>query len=147
MELIFLVAVFGLASWKLRRRGGAVDPASLVGPVGSSPSTEWGVVAPLARAETKRVLLHPAFIVGVLITPIIVLAATSESDTWREVSTGVALGLVPLGWMTIIASNLVAQRPRRAGTEELFAALPAPQVDCGAGSAANSSSVPARRGR
>lgn len=128
MELIVLAAVFAFAAWKLRRPTGALDPASLVGPVASSPTTDWGVLAPLARAETKQVLLHPASIAGVLLTPIVLLAATSEAGTWREVSGGVALGLVPLGWMTIIATNLVAQRPRRAGAEELFATLPAPQA-------------------
>jgi len=127
MELIFLIAVVALASWKLRPRRGAIDPASIVGPVASSPTTVWGVVAPLARAETRRVLLHPAFIVGVLLTPLMLLAATSDPESWRAVSGGVALGLVPLGWMTIIASNLVALRPSRSGTEELLAALPAPQ--------------------
>lgn len=127
MEVIILVALFAVASWKLRPRRGAIDPARLVGPVPSSPTTDWRVIAPLARAETKRLLLHPAFIVGVLVTPIIMLAATSEAETWREVSINVALGLVPLGWMTIVASNLVALRPRRSGTEELLAALPAPQ--------------------
>jgi len=127
VEIILLIAVFGLASWRLRPRHGSIDPASIVGPVASSPTTEWGVVVPLARAETRRVLLHPAFIVGVLLTPLMLVAATSDPESWRAVSGGVALGLVPLGWMTIIASNLVALRPSRSGTEELLAALPAPQ--------------------
>ncbi len=110
----------------LSRARNRVDGAQLVGWV---PDTNWRVVAPLARTDLRLVLRHPAFVVGALVTPLLMLfAAPSESvSSWRQVSAGIALGLVPLGWLTIIAVNLVTLRPRRTGTEELFAALPAPQ--------------------
>lgn len=128
MELIVIAAAVFLVFRLISRRAVVSDNAGIVGPVGWNPDTNWRVLRPLARAEMKRVLRHPAFIVGVILTPLIlVLAATESENTWRSVSAGIALALVPLGWMTIIATNLVALRPKRTGTEELFAALPAPQ--------------------
>ncbi len=128
MELMVIAAAVFLVFRLVIRRAVVSDNAGVVGPVGWNPDTNWRVVRPLARAEVRRVLRHPAFIAGVLLTPLIlVLAATESENTWRSVSAGIALALVPLGWMTIIATNLVALRPKRTGTEELFAALPAPQ--------------------
>ena len=86
---------------------------------------------PLARAENRRLVRHPAFITGIVLTPLMLWAATIADHTarehWRGLSTDVALALVPLGWFTIVATNLLALRPNRTGTVELFAALPAPQ--------------------
>src|SRR5688572_21617478 len=98
-----------------------------MGPVGWGAGGNWLVVRPLARADLRRVLRHPAFLVGVLLTPLMLLPATEYATTWREASGGIALALVPLGWLTIIATNLVALRARRTGADELLAALPAPQ--------------------
>ena len=126
MELLIVAVVVYLVFRGLSRAGNRVDGAQLVGWV---PETKWRVVAPLARTDLRLVLRHPAFVVGALVTPLLMLfAAPSESvSSWRQASAGIALGLVPLGWLTIIAVNLVTLRPRRTGTEELFAALPAPQ--------------------
>ncbi len=122
-----IAAVVFLVFRGLSRRNAAADGAGMIGPIGWSADTNWRVVRPLACADVWRVLRHPAFIAGVLLTPLMLIAATESETNWREVSAGTALALVPLGWMTIIATNLVALRPQRTGTDELFAALPAAQ--------------------
>lgn len=127
MELIVIVIVLAFVFSRLNRRRGSTEISSDRGPVGWVDGTEWRVVGPLARAEVRRVVRHPAFIAGVLLTPLMMLPATEYAGTWREASGGIALALVPLGWLTIVASNLVALRPRRTGADELLASLPAPQ--------------------
>ncbi len=127
MELILIAAAVFLVVALINRHAVASDNAGIVGPVGWNSDTNWQVLRPLARADARRVLRHPAFIAGVLLTPLVLLAATESENTWRGVSAGTALGLVPLGWLTIIATNLVTLRPKRTGTEELLAALPTPQ--------------------
>ncbi len=125
--LILVIGVVGFRVWRARQPAFSRTPGDLVGPVGWTADMRWTTVAPLLRADLRRVLLHPAFLFGVAITWGMVALALSEEDEWLGASAGVALGLVPLGWMTIIATNLTALRPRRRGTEELFASLPAPQ--------------------
>lgn len=115
-----------LVPWLLSRAN-PTPGGTFVGPVGAAAETEWRVVRPLARADARRVLRHPAFVVGVVLTPLWVLAATEAESGWWGASPLVALGLVPLGWLTIIATNLVALRPRRTGADELFGSLPVPQ--------------------
>lgn len=127
MELIVIGAVLFLVLRRLSRRDVVADSAATVGPVGWSSDIDWRVVRPLGRADLKRVLRHPAFIAGVLMTPLMLMAATADKNDWRGISVDTALALVPLGWMTIIATNLVALRPKRTGADELFSVLPAPQ--------------------
>lgn len=130
MELIVIGAVVYLLYRRFGRRDVASAPPGMIGPVGWSPTTNWSVTTPLGRAEVRRVLLHPAFLSGVAVTPFILMLATfgQSKQTWLNATTGTALGLVPLGWMTIVVSNLVALRPQRNGTSELLAAAPAPQA-------------------
>lgn len=130
MELIVIAVVIFLLYRRFGRRDVASAPQGTIGPVGWSPTTNWAVATPLGRAELRRILLHPAFLSGVAITPLILTLATIEDSvpTWLNATTGTALGLVPLGWMTIVASNLVALRPQRNGTTELLATTPAPQA-------------------
>jgi hypothetical protein len=127
MELVVIVVVIAFVFSRLNRRSGSTDITPQRGPVGWVPGSDWRVVRPLARAEVRRVLRHPAFLAGVLLTPLMLLPATEYATTWLGASGGIALALVPLGWLTIIATNLVALRPRRTGADELFATLPAPQ--------------------
>ena len=128
MELLVIAAVVFLVFRGLSRRSAAAaDGTGIIGPVGWSADTNWRVVRPLVRADVWRLLRHPAFVTGVLLTPLMLIAATESETNWRGVSAGIALGLVPLGWLTIVASNLVALRPKRTGSDELFAALPAAQ--------------------
>jgi hypothetical protein len=124
--VVFLVAR-RFSPARSRARAGSPDVLAEVGPLGWAAGTNWHVVRPLARADARRVLRHPAFVAGVLVTPLMLVAASSSDDTWRRLSGAIALALVPLGWLTIVAVNLLALRPRRTGADELFAALPAPQ--------------------
>ena len=124
MELLVIAVVLFLVFRGLSRAADRLDGAQ---PVGWAPDTNWRVIVPLARTDLRLVLRHPAFVAGVIVTPLILFAATESVSSWRYASTGIALGLVPLGWLTIVAANLVTLRPRRTGADELFAALPAPQ--------------------
>ena len=124
MELLIIAVVVLLVFRGLSRAADRVDGAQ---PVGWVPDTKWSVVAPLSRTDLRLLLRHPAFVAGVLVTPLMLFAATESVSSWRYASAGIAGGLVPFGWLTIIAVNLVTLRPRRTGTEELFAVLPAPQ--------------------
>lgn len=132
MPIILILTAFG-AWWvvrSLRRRRESGPPPEL-GPVGWTTGTRWRTLVPLARAENRRLVRHPAFITGIALTPLMLWAATiadpASREHWRGLSPDVALALVPLGWLTIVATNLLALRPDRTGTAELFAALPAPQ--------------------
>ncbi len=132
MPIILILAAFG-AWWLVRsvRRRRESGPPPERGPVGWTTGTRWRTLVPLARAENRRLLRHPAFIAGIALTPLMLWAATIADHTarehWRGLSSDVALALVPLGWFTIVATNLLVLRPNRTGTVELFAALPAPQ--------------------
>lgn len=128
MELLLVLLAVGIPLWLHRRARGEVAAPAEVGPVGWARGTCWAVARPLARADTRRLLRHPAFVVGVLLTPLMLAAATlTEETSWWRISPATALALVPLGWATIIASNLLCLQPRRTGADELFAAAPAPQ--------------------
>lgn len=124
MELLIIGLVVYLIFKGLSRRGPRVDSAQQVG---WASGTNWRVVAPLARTNARLVLRHPAFVAGAVVTSVMLFAAAESVSSWRYASTSVALSLVPLGWMTIVAVNLVTLRPRRTRTEELFTALPTPQ--------------------
>lgn len=129
MPVVLLVAVIGYVAvrgLRARRRGEVVD-ASEVGAVGWVPGAVWRVVPPLARADARRLVRHPAVLVGVALTPLMLHAAMGGDQRWWQRSTSMALALVPLGWLTIVAANLLALQPRRAGVDELLAAAPAPQ--------------------
>ncbi len=115
----------------LRRRNESKPPPER-GPAGWAIDTRWRVLVPLARADNRALVRHPVFLAGMALTPLMLWAATLADDTMsvghsRRLSLGIALALVPLGWFTIVASNLLVLRPDRTGTDELFATLPAPQ--------------------
>jgi hypothetical protein len=132
VELLVVAAIAAVLWRVLRRRTPTRRPPGAVAAIGWCDGTNWRVLPPLARAETRAVLRHPAFIAGAALTPLMLLAATNDSATgssagWRDISTEIALALVPLAWLTIVAVNLVALRSRRSGADELVASLPAPQ--------------------
>jgi hypothetical protein len=122
--IVLLLVVLGVVWWIGSHRRPA--PPVEVGPVGWVAGADWRVARPLARFEVRRVLRHPAFLVGVVLTPLMLLASGIDETTWWRVSPNVALALVPLGWATILAVDLVALQSRRTGADELMAALPAP---------------------
>ncbi|HUR77563.1 MAG TPA: hypothetical protein VMZ22_06435 [Acidimicrobiales bacterium] len=125
---IFVFALIGLGLYLMARRRGATAPE--LGPVGWVPGIRFAPALPLARAELRRLLLHPAFIAGLALTALVVFGTLGRGaiePEWPRISTGVALRLVPLGWLTIAAAHLLTTRPTRTGTDALFASLPAPQ--------------------
>ena len=126
MEALLIVAIIAVVSYVRRRRHGPVV-VSEIGPVGWVEGTEWAVARPLARADARRFVRHPAFIIGVAITPLMLWAALGTETSWRSISTGIALACVPLGWATIIGAHLLGTQARRSGADEVLAASPAPQ--------------------
>src|SRR5262245_6701454 len=97
MPIILGVALLGYVIFRFRRRGQSpVRPHLDAG--GWVAGADWSTVRPLARAESRRVLRHPAFIVGVVLTPVMLLAATATETHWWGASPSIALALVPLGW-------------------------------------------------
>jgi hypothetical protein len=82
-------------------------------------------VSALARFESRKLRRHPAFLIGVVLTPWMLLAATSDTGgTWIHYDNAMILGLVPLGWLTMVAANLGALRSRRHLTDDLLESLP-----------------------
>ncbi len=129
MPLLLVLAGVAWLVVTYRRRGTRPLPPEL-GPAGWVGPMPWSIVGPLGRVEAFRLLVHPAFLIGVALTPLFLLMIMSEGNqlhTWRALSPGIALALVPLCWLTILAAHLSATRPDRAGTSELFATLPAAQ--------------------
>lgn len=92
------------------------------------PGPLWRVVVALGAGEARRLLRHGAF-VGGLVLVLLLLRATSgpsgPAQDWSQLSSYIALALAPLGWLTLLAANASALRPRRSGTEELLDSLPA----------------------
>jgi hypothetical protein len=98
-----------------------VDPPSPVHPTANPVR----VAVALARFEGRKLLRHPAFLIGMALTPWLILAATSDTGaSWVHFEIAIVLGLVPLGWLTMVATNLGALRSRRHGTDDLLASLP-----------------------
>lgn len=94
-------------------------------PAADPPASPGRTAIALARFEGKKLLRHPAFLVGMALTPWLFLMATSDTDeTWLAFEVAIVLGLVPLGWLTMVAANLGALRSRRHRTEDLFQSLP-----------------------
>jgi len=81
------------------------------------------VVRALTRTEARRLARHPSFLIGVALSVLLIRTAAS-GNILTEADGDVALGLVPLAWATLIATNLSALRGRRDGTAELFDSLP-----------------------
>ena len=77
----------------------------------------------LARVEARCLLRHPVFLVGVLLTAVIVVPSAG-SDGQSKLFVLLGGGVLPLAAGTFIAANLAALRSRRDGTDELFGALP-----------------------
>ncbi|MEO5842239.1 MAG: hypothetical protein ABIQ73_23895 [Acidimicrobiales bacterium] len=88
------------------------------------PSTTREVLA-LGRAEARRTVRNKGVWVFVLLTPLLVIAATDGNHLRWQASIELILGLVPLGWAVMVATNLAALRDRRHRVSELADTLPA----------------------
>ncbi len=81
------------------------------------------VVRALTRFEARRLARHPSFLIGVGLAVLLIRTAAS-GNILSDADGDVALGLVPLAWATMIATNLTALRGRRDGTGELYGSAP-----------------------
>lgn len=88
-------------------------------------SVDWPAAATLGLGESRRLLLHPAFLAGLVLT-LLALKLTNEPGPHAMYLWGpdLVLRFVPLGWFTIVAANLAVLRARRHGTVELYATTP-----------------------
>ena len=80
-------------------------------------------VRALARVEARRLLRHPVFLLGVLLTAVIAVP-NAGANGQAKLFILLGGGVLPLAAGTFIAANLAALRSRRDGTDELFGALP-----------------------
>lgn len=81
-------------------------------------------VVALARIEGRRLLRHPAFIAGVLLSIAFVVFYLSNPDPRSLGMLVSGYAVLPLAAGTLIAANLGALRSRRDNTDELYASLP-----------------------
>jgi hypothetical protein len=81
-------------------------------------------VLALARIEGRRLVLHPVFLAGVLLSVGFVAFVWTRPDprSFGMLVSGYAV--LPLAAATLIAANQGALRSRRDNTEELYASLP-----------------------
>jgi hypothetical protein len=78
----------------------------------------------LARFEARRLLRHPLFLCGLLVSAAALVSAAGDAsgqDQTFLLSGAIALGL---GVGTFLAANLAAMRDHRGGSDELLAPLP-----------------------
>lgn len=81
----------------------------------------WPVVFQLARREGIRLIRHPIFLVGgVLSLALFGLMTWQSAPVLHRDDTNVAGALFPLAAATLIVTNLAASRATRNGTDELF---------------------------
>jgi hypothetical protein len=95
-------------------------------PPAPAPGTGPATARALAVTEARRLLRHPAFLAGVVVTVLLVALVGGEpAPDWPGWSMNIVLVFAPLGWFTIVATDLMALRDRRAGTSELIDTTPA----------------------
>ena len=89
--------------------------------VATKVAPSWAVATQLARREGLRIIRHPIFLVGALLS-----LATFGLFTWQSApvlhrdDVFVAGGLLPLAATTLIVANLAASRSTRNSTDELY---------------------------
>jgi hypothetical protein len=88
------------------------------------------VVPALVRQEGRRLVLHPAFAVGLALTTLAFLFTTFQDQAHRDVIGAITSGpTFFVGVLALFAANLVTTRDRRAGSTELLMPLPAREHD------------------
>jgi hypothetical protein len=98
---------------------------SVVAGAATVPRAGLPVVAVLARMEARRLVLHPATIVGWGLLTFMFAVNVAEADpisAFDEVSTGPTF--YP-GLFCVLAAHMVTTRDLRAGTEEALCSVPA----------------------
>lgn len=94
-------------------------------------STGWPrpvSVLALARTETRKLLLHPAFLAGFSLFLLLVRLLVGGGSGGGSKSPAIVVGGLAIGLLagTLLASNACALRARRDRMGELFGSLPAP---------------------
>jgi len=92
-------------------------------------SSRGSVVPALSRAEGWQLVSHPIFLVGVAVatlgSAIFVRALiTGSAISWEEDGWVAVIGVLLLGILTMVATNLAALRDRRSHTAEQHVSLP-----------------------
>ena len=97
-------------------------------PIASANPSLAGVWA-LGRIETRRMLKHPAFWIGLAFCLLLFRGAIgAEAETDVEVNIAWVVGGLLIGLLvgTILTANVAALRPRRDHMYELYGSLPSP---------------------
>lgn len=81
------------------------------------------VVLALARIETRKILVHPAFLGTMAVMGLFATRAIGSNGNLGWLVGGLSVGLVAGGFISV---NLATQRARRDRVLELFGSLPAP---------------------
>ncbi|MBW3652256.1 MAG: hypothetical protein KY433_01430 [Actinobacteria bacterium] len=93
---------------------------------GAAPFAFRAAVFALARIEGRRLIGHPIFVAGIVLSVAFTLSLASAANVGGDYFALLGPTLLPLGLATLVVSNLAALRWRRGGTAELYRALAAP---------------------
>lgn len=94
-------------------------------PVAEPQPAEVGMVRALARIEGRRLLRSPLVLVGIGLMLLALFGDGPWVTSIDSTSADAPFMSLLVAAMTLVASNLAAQRGRRSGAEELFATTPA----------------------
>lgn len=82
-------------------------------------------VAALAAFESRRLILHPVVVGGVLLTGLVVTTtAWDPDDDFLSYKFAVGGSLLLYATGVMVAASLAASRSRRSGTDELYTTMP-----------------------
>lgn len=91
------------------------------------PALPAAELPPLARIEGSRLVRHPVFLLGLVLTALYLAADARDGNPQANFLLD-GIEFLPLAAGTLIAANLAALRSRRDGTDELYASLPHPRA-------------------
>jgi hypothetical protein len=83
------------------------------------------VLVPLARAEARRLLLHPLVGLGLALSALLTWSVASLDSSGAYLLL-MGVGAMPLALGTMLAANAAALRSRRDDADELYVTLPVP---------------------
>jgi hypothetical protein len=90
----------------------------------------FAVLPALVRQESRRLVLHPAFVVGLALTIAAALFTTLRAEQNRDVIGSLTSGPTFFtGLLALFAANLLTTRDRRAGSTEVLTPVPGREHD------------------
>lgn len=91
-----------------------------------APGAATRAVLALGRVEGRRLLRHPAYLAGVLLSAVFLFLVSEQVGTTQDVPYIVwtSVGLYPVAAGTFLASFTATLRSRRHGTDELYDTAP-----------------------